>query len=1283
MIPAEPRPYLPTRLVARLEGAPGAGERAFIAVSTAGVVYFVDISGFTKLTDRLDETKGGAGIDQLARVVGEKFATIVERIEAHGGEVVAFAGDAVLAWWEAETASGQEEALLRAVACSRRVEGDLATPIEGLTVQVRQAIAVGGLRAMRVGDAPCVALLDGEAVSQLAEVAGGPAGGPAALTAAAQRLAAGPRRSPPPASAPAPPLDLVDRLPGDPPEELPVDLPVARLHKYVDPLLRAGASGIVRSPELRVVTAMFVRFADTVHEPERVHAAVSAAEREITRHRGSVISVGRDDKGIVVAAAFGLPAREVFHPADPARAAIALTAALDRLGIGAGIGLATGRTYFGASLFGDRHRFDVIGSPMNLASRLMMLGLGAWCDPATARGARGAVRLADGRALRFKGFSRPITAWRLVDLATEGGDHPFVGRAEALARVSAAIDGARAGVGGRLYVAGEPGIGKSALLRQVRTRALLAGLQVLELGGGPADAPLGAWAPAVRAALGASGDLRLALEAALGPDAGLACLLGPMLGLAIAETAAAADLRGFPRTTKAAELVASLLGQRPAAGGRVLIADDYPSLDERSVEVVERLEQRGVLAVLSSRAKEIGGPGGTIQLGPLRRDEVTDLVRAVLGDGAMLGELPPGLLDWLMVRASGHPQFTLELLAVAQERGFLELDPAGRVLYFDRAGLEATTPPDTVQAALATRLDQLPQVSADALKAASAIGVEVPRELLERLVPTDLDSAVQPLIDAGWLVPVASGYRFSQPASLEAVHSLLVREQRRRIHGALAEALAGPLADPAVLANHLAHAGAIPAAIAQLDRAWARAMEGCLPRTAAQMALRVLSLDDESVEFDQRALAPGLRAQWHYRVAVACRGYGDTATATTHLDAAAHLLGLRFPETLGGWRTLLLREVALHALERLVPVRSRPGDALQASVLNLLSLAAYLRSRPAEQLLYVAVAAVRRGWRTPAGADAPPSTALATSMLTIATSGVLPLADAYARSGERRARASGNAREQLDAALGRLMLDVAHTRWAEVERLVETTLPELRASRSDTLHAAYLGLFAAADLVTGRVARCAERCREMIEVAEHESYLQARGWARNLETTLAMLAGDLEGARRCADEAQAILERRREPEHLAPRALRALCALRAGAIEPAQKEVAELEPLLASELVSVTGLDSYAVPVEVHLATALLGDRAGVARADRSLRALRGYVRQFPIGTPRLMTMTALRARAMGEPSAELFARALAEAARREMPLETLRVLELTGGDATELRERLATGWTAPRSTFS
>jgi class 3 adenylate cyclase len=80
----------------------------------AAAALFADISGFTALTERLAGT-GPAGIEELTELLNGCFGRLVLLVVDHGGDVVKFAGDALLALWPAD--EGLAGVTARAASC--------------------------------------------------------------------------------------------------------------------------------------------------------------------------------------------------------------------------------------------------------------------------------------------------------------------------------------------------------------------------------------------------------------------------------------------------------------------------------------------------------------------------------------------------------------------------------------------------------------------------------------------------------------------------------------------------------------------------------------------------------------------------------------------------------------------------------------------------------------------------------------------------------------------------------------------------------------------------------------------------------------------------------------------------------------------------------------------------------------------------------------------------------------------------------------------------------------
>src|SRR6266496_6329382 len=89
--------YVPKLIQNRIIADPSPIESP-VAEEFQAAVLFADISGFTLLTERMAE-KGPTGVETLARILNEYFGQLIDIIHDYGGDVVKFAGDAVIAVW--------------------------------------------------------------------------------------------------------------------------------------------------------------------------------------------------------------------------------------------------------------------------------------------------------------------------------------------------------------------------------------------------------------------------------------------------------------------------------------------------------------------------------------------------------------------------------------------------------------------------------------------------------------------------------------------------------------------------------------------------------------------------------------------------------------------------------------------------------------------------------------------------------------------------------------------------------------------------------------------------------------------------------------------------------------------------------------------------------------------------------------------------------------------------------------------------------------------------------
>ncbi len=129
-------PALITRRLAEDAALPTApvGDRFPVAT------LFADITGFTRLAERLAQ-RGPSGAEELTRLLNHYFGRLIDLINADGGEIVKFAGDALLALWPAVD-DDLPAATLRAAQCGLTIQSTLKgyETVDGWLLYLRAAV---------------------------------------------------------------------------------------------------------------------------------------------------------------------------------------------------------------------------------------------------------------------------------------------------------------------------------------------------------------------------------------------------------------------------------------------------------------------------------------------------------------------------------------------------------------------------------------------------------------------------------------------------------------------------------------------------------------------------------------------------------------------------------------------------------------------------------------------------------------------------------------------------------------------------------------------------------------------------------------------------------------------------------------------------------------------------------------------------------------------------------------------------------------------------------------
>ena len=115
--------YLPAILIKKiLEQKQSEKKKAPITMPIKTVSLFADISGFTKLSESFSK-KGRKGSEFLAFCLNRYMELLINIIGKNGGDIIKFAGDALLVIWPQEKGGNEDKinSCRRAVQCALQI----------------------------------------------------------------------------------------------------------------------------------------------------------------------------------------------------------------------------------------------------------------------------------------------------------------------------------------------------------------------------------------------------------------------------------------------------------------------------------------------------------------------------------------------------------------------------------------------------------------------------------------------------------------------------------------------------------------------------------------------------------------------------------------------------------------------------------------------------------------------------------------------------------------------------------------------------------------------------------------------------------------------------------------------------------------------------------------------------------------------------------------------------------------------------------------------------------
>lgn len=539
------------------------------------------------------------------------------------------------------------------------------------------------------------------------------------------------------------------------------------------------------SSERRPLTVLFADIAGSTAIAERldpedwtalVGDAFACMNATIERYGGTIARLMGDG----VLAFFGAP---VAHEDDPERAVrcgLDMVRAIDDLAashrepaardLRVRVGINTGHVVVGLVGTDTAHEYTAMGDAVNVAARMQGSARpgSVLITSATHRFVASLVDAKDVGMLEVKGKADAVHAFEVTGLkldavrtrGLQGVHAPMVGRDAQLQRLGDLFGVVRAGQGRVACVIGEPGIGKSRLLSELRA-------EVARVDGSAGwiegrclsygeTVPYHLVADVVRSVIGAGAmtaesqvadALQRSLRDLLGDEwAETYAYLGHLLSVRLSpEMQARVSVLESETVKRYVSSLVMVLRAVSARGPAVLVCDDVHWADAASVDVLLQLmttvAASPIQLILSSRpersssgwrliagARELFGDALTeIRLEPLSLQDSRTLVSNLLA----IESLPAATRDQVLARAEGNPFFVEEVIRMLIDRGAIERDGERWVATEKVATIEI---PETLHGLLLARIDRLPQASKRTLRVASVIGRQFGVTILERLL---------------------------------------------------------------------------------------------------------------------------------------------------------------------------------------------------------------------------------------------------------------------------------------------------------------------------------------------------------------------------------------------------------------------------------------------------------------------------------------------------------------------------------------------------------------------